>query len=281
MFGYVRPLKPELLMREFARYKSIYCGICKQIGHDYGQLPRMGVNYDLTMLAVLLLSLSEQQPADEMAGCILNPLTKRPIAGSGEVLDLCAGLTVLFAWYKAADDVADDRSFSGLIAKIALKRSYRRAADRFPAYDRWIASAMNDLKQLEAGAPDPAAGKVFDSLLSRIFAQAAVLVCEDEPVRRAVGLLGGCLGHWIYLMDAIDDWARDCNNGSWNPYGGLDLNTARATAGEKLADLELEMDRTAALLPYRRDSGLVANIIILGLPDTRERILRGEKPARL
>ena len=44
-------------------------------------------------------------------------------------------------------------------------------------------------------------------------------------------------------MDAIDDWTRDCNNGSWNPYGGLDLATARAAAGERLADLELEMDR--------------------------------------
>ncbi len=37
-------------------------------------------------------------------------------------------------------------------------------------------------------------------------------------------------------MDAIDDWTRDCNNGSWNPYGGLDLATARAAARkEKLA----------------------------------------------
>lgn len=281
MFGYVRPLKPELLMREFTRYKSIYCGICKQIGHDYGQLPRVGVNYDLTMLAVLLLSLSQQQPTDEVAGCILNPLAKRPIARGGEVLELCAGLTVLFAWYKAVDDVADEHSFSGRIAKIALKRSYRRAVNRFPAYDRWIASAMNDLRRLEFGPPDPAASNVFGGLLSRIFSRSATLVCEDEPIRQAIGLLGGHLGCWIYLMDAIDDWTRDCNNGSWNPYGGLDLATARAAAGERLADLELEMDRTAALLPYRRDGGLIANIFTLGLPDTRQRILRGEKPTRL
>jgi hypothetical protein len=76
MFGYVRPLKPELLVREFSRYKSIYCGICKQIGHDFGQLPRITLGYDLTMLAVLLLSLSAKQPPDELAGCIINPLAR-------------------------------------------------------------------------------------------------------------------------------------------------------------------------------------------------------------
>jgi hypothetical protein len=83
MFGYVRPLKPELLVREFSRYKSIYCGICKQIGHDYGQLPRLALGYDLTLLAVLLLPRPggsrpsnrrlHHQPMAEKADCPRRP----------------------------------------------------------------------------------------------------------------------------------------------------------------------------------------------------------------
>ena len=61
------PAETRIVDEEFTRYKSIYCGICKQIGHDYGQLPRVGVNCDLTMLAVLLLS-SESTTADGRGG---------------------------------------------------------------------------------------------------------------------------------------------------------------------------------------------------------------------
>ena len=46
MFGYVRPYKPELLVKELTRYQSVYCGICKQIGRDYGQVPRLALGYD-------------------------------------------------------------------------------------------------------------------------------------------------------------------------------------------------------------------------------------------
>lgn len=281
MFGYVRPLKPELLVREFTRYKSIYCGICKQVGHDYGQLPRVAVGYDLTMLAVLLLSLSDRQPPDLPAGCILNPFARRPIARGGEVLELCAGLTVLFAWHKAADDVRDDHSIGGAAARVAFKRSSRKAFRRFPGYGQLIAQSMSALSQTETGDPDPAAAVVFGDLLRQVFERGAALVSSDEAVCKAIGLLGWHLGQWIYLMDAIDDWTRDCNNGSWNPYGGLDYQAARLVAAETLSGLELEMDRTAALLPFTRDSGLVANIITGGLPATREQVMRGEKLFRL
>ena len=281
MFGYVRPLKPELLVREFSRYKSIYCGICKQISRDYGQLPRMTLGYDLTMLAVLLLSLSEKQPPDDPAGCIISPLPKRPIARGGPVLELCAGLTVLLAWHKAADDVRDERSLRGHAVKAALRRSKRKAARLFPEYDRIIAEELHNLSLMEAGEPDPAAAGIFGRLMERIFKPSAALVTDDPAIQSAIGLFGRHLGQWIYLLDAIDDWAGDCDNGRWNPYGRLTRDDAREAAEAALAGLELEMDRTAALLPYQRDGGLLANIVLQGLPATRGQIMRGEKLSRL
>jgi hypothetical protein len=281
MFGYVRPLKPELLVREFSRYKSIYCGICKQIGHDFGQLPRITLGYDLTMLAVLLLSLSAKQPPDELAGCIINPLARRPIARGGPVIELCAALTVLLAWHKADDDVRDEKSWRGRTIRAILRRSRRRAARRYPEYDHIMSEEMENLRRIEMGEPDPAAAAVFGQLLERLFTQAAVLVTERRDLQQAIGLFGRSLGRWIFLLDAIDDLTDDCDNGSWNPYSRMEITAARETAAATLAELELEMDRTAALFPYQRDGGLLANIVVQGLPATRQQVMQGEKLTRL
>ena len=38
MFGYVRPFKPELRMKEYEAYKAVYCGLCKECaGHTGGE----------------------------------------------------------------------------------------------------------------------------------------------------------------------------------------------------------------------------------------------------
>jgi hypothetical protein len=98
---------------------------------------------------------------------------------------------------------------------------------------------------------------------------------------QAIGLVGRDFGRWIYLMDAIDDHADDCNNGNWNPYGKFDAAAAREQAEFDLIALEQALDRTAALLPYCRDGNLVANIVIQGLPAVRRTVLEGRQLARL
>ncbi len=281
MFGYVRPLKPELLVREFSRYKSIYCGICKQIGRDYGQLPRLTLGYDLTLLAVLLLSLSDDQPPDRLEGCILNPVAKKPIVQGGLVLELCAALTVLLAWHKTADDIKDENTVKSRAAKLLLARAHRRAATRYGEYDQIMLEELQRLAEAEAGDPNPKAAEVFGHLLYRLFKQAAGLVAGEPEIIEAIAVFGRDLGVWIYILDAIDDFDRDWDNNQWNPFGAFSREDARAAGSRQLQDLEAAMDRTAALLPYRRDSGLLANIVTQGLPAIREQIFRGDKLARL
>ena len=36
MFGYVRPLKSELKIREFGQFEAAYCGLCHTLGREYG-----------------------------------------------------------------------------------------------------------------------------------------------------------------------------------------------------------------------------------------------------
>lgn len=48
MFGYVTPCKMELKIKEYEKFRAYYCGLCKTIKKDYGELPRITINYDMT-----------------------------------------------------------------------------------------------------------------------------------------------------------------------------------------------------------------------------------------
>lgn len=281
MFGYVRPLKAELLMREYMRYRSVYCGLCHQIGQDYGQLPRLAVNYDLTMLSLLLLALTKDQPPEKTTGCVLNPLVRKNWVQGGAVLENCAALTVLLAWHKAGDQIQDEHPVAGRLSRLAFRQAWKKAGRRFPQYEQIIRTQMRVLQEAQQKEPDPAAAKIFGVMLQQLVDQAAGLVIEPGPVREALGLLGFDLGCWIFLIDAIDDWQDDCDNKIWNPFGSFSLQEARIVAEPLLTEREASMDRTAALLPYVRDSGIMANIFTMGLAAVRSQVLSGIHPGKL
>ncbi len=281
MFGYVRPLKNELLVRELARYRSVYCGICKSVSRDYGQVPRLTVGYDVTLLGLLLLALADDQPPVGLETCVLNPFQKKPIVQGGAVIERCAALSVLLGYHKAQDNRRDGRQAAGLAASALLRPAYRKARRRFPESDLAIRSRLERLAACEQGPPDPEAAVIFGELLAELMREAVADSHLGQPVRDALVLLAGELGAWIYICDAIDDLKDDCNNGNWNPFSGLEPDRAREIAGARMQAAEKAMDRTAALLPYTRDGGIVANVVTLGLPAIRETVFAGGRPGRL
>ncbi len=281
MFGYVRPQKSELLMREFSRYQSVYCGICKSIGQTYGQLPRLTTGYDLTLMALLLLALADDQPPVAAESCIFNPVKKKPIIKGGEIIERCAGLSILLAYHKAMDDRHDEAGLRGMAVGAVLHRPYNLARRRYPRSDEVVQTHLKRLAEIEKGPPDLKAAAVFGDLLAGLMKLAAENSRHEQAVQEALVLIGRDLGSWIYLCDAIDDLEYDCNNGCWNPFSNLEITPARELAREKMQAAELSLDRTAALLPYTRDGGIIANVITLGMPELREVILAGKKPGRI
>ena len=62
MFGYVKIYKPDLKVAEYETYRSIYCGLCRQLGKHYVALARMTLSFDLTFLSTLMMALEEECP---------------------------------------------------------------------------------------------------------------------------------------------------------------------------------------------------------------------------
>lgn len=283
MFGYIRPHKAELLMKEFTRFRAAYCGLCKQISQRYGQIPRMSVSYDLTFLALLLIALSADDAQIELESCILNPLKKKPILKGHKALEFCADMSVLLTWLKAKDDANDEKKVRGTILSAALSRSGRKAEKLYPELSDRIALGLKELSLTEKGDPSFVSADIFGSILADIFDSAIVGVLSDLASEFAAALTdsGKSLGRWAFLIDAIDDFELDTHNNEWNPFMGLDLEKARKEANHLLIEEEIKLDRTFALLPYERDGSIIYNVIVLGLPSVRQTVMQGEKLKRL
>lgn len=71
MFGYVRVFAPGLRVSEYEAYKSAYCGFCKRLGKDYGQLWRLTLSYDFAF--VKLLSEAMREDKLTMPGTLYHP----------------------------------------------------------------------------------------------------------------------------------------------------------------------------------------------------------------
>lgn len=56
MFGYVRPFKGEMLVKEYDAYKGVYCQLCRALGKYYGFPMRLTLSYDCTLYALLALN---------------------------------------------------------------------------------------------------------------------------------------------------------------------------------------------------------------------------------
>ena len=169
MFGYIRPCRDSLRMRDYDRYRAAYCGLCHASGTRCGFAARFLVSYDMTFLYLLLQSA-------EPVGCAKKcRCPARLKAKSCEVdsayMDRAADLSVLLYYWKIRDEIADPGSLLRKIgcraAALALRRAYRKAAAAQPEADQMI---RLQLEKLAAGYPvekvivDPSAASFIAQL---------------------------------------------------------------------------------------------------------------------
>ncbi len=215
MFGYVLPSERRLNEEEKARFRAVYCGLCHTLGERYGFAARFLLNYDFTLLAVLL---SEgEETACDVRRCVVHPCRGCTAQSPTSALEAAADRSVILSWWQLRDHIADDGFFSALpyrLAALVLRRAYRAAADRLPRFDAAVREHLTALDALEKSccASIDAAAEPFAALMADAAAD-----LSGERRRRALSQLLYHLGRWIYLIDAADDFERDARSGSYNP----------------------------------------------------------------
>ena len=272
MLGYVTIAKSELKIREYDVYQGYYCGICKAIGKRCGQLPRLNLSYDSVFLAMILASLDEGKEEIQQQNCIAHPIKKRPVVLDQPAIDYAADVMVILAYHKFLDDWNDDKSALGLAGKTALTSSYKRLAKQYPDVCTKVEESLKALSALEktqCGSLDLTAdafADVMEALFDGYFDE------ENTPRQRILGQLGRWLGRWIYVIDALDDYARDVEKDAYNPF------RFRKNQLEGIEDILYnylaEMVNAYDLLQIKKNQGIIENILLMGLRQRTDAILK-------
>ena len=276
MFGYIRVYKPDLKISEYETYKSIYCGLCQQLGQEYTPLARMTLSFDFTFLAALNMALAEDKPVYTKRKCPANPLKKCIMADLREIQSHCCDCAVLMLWYKLEDDLKDHGTASRLRAAAlypAARLAYRKAAQRRPELDQLIGNNMRLQAETEAActASVDLASEPTAQVLSGLFST----LSEDPVQKRVLERLGYLLGRYVYLCDALDDLEDYREKGNYNPFladqsaGPEQIETAIGTLYLTIA----EAAKTFELLELKRFEPILANILYLGMKETVDSIV--------
>ncbi|MFA5561557.1 MAG: DUF5685 family protein [Eubacteriales bacterium] len=273
MFGYVKPDKQTLLVREYEYYRAVYCGICAVMRRRTGRLSAVSLSYDIVFLALVRQLCTDEKATLRQGRCPTHPTRRRPMLAENPVLLYAARLSALLSYYKIKDDLHDKKGFARLGARLLLPvfaRARKKAS--LPAPDALMASRLSELAALEAqktaSVDEPA--HLFGTLLGALFAHEL-----PPPYDRVCRELGYHLGKFIYAADAAEDYGKDIGSGSYNPYvqlyAGTPLTDSRRQSIHTALLLELEgMERAVNLLPLDRSQTLrhiIENTLYEGLPD--------------
>ena len=280
MFGYITPLKPELKIKDFAKFRSYYCGLCFHLKSNAGNIPRIALNYDMTFLAVLLDSISLTEPTVEIKRCFMHPLEKKPVIINNEALSFSASINIALYYYKIKDDIYDDKDLKSIILEKILKPYFKKASS-ITKINSLIESNLKDLSDFEKNKNFNFIDEIahpFSDIVGIILKECPFeLVNDSEELRNNLYNFGYTLGKWIYLIDAFDDLEDDIKNKKFNPINHLynkenySFNELLPLIKERLEfsilNCSYNCNEILKLLPLKRNEDILKNILELGMMD--------------
>lgn len=276
-------MKPELRIKEYEAYRSVYCGLCKELGRSFGPFARLTLNYDFTFLALLHAGVLGQNSCASMQRCVLHPFRKRLCCHSGDTLRFTASAAMLMVYYKNEDNLRDDGFVSRLAARMLrpfTRFVRRRALALHPELDHILGDMMRRQAQVEQD-PNAAVDDAADPTAQALAAICRSLSPQPEQMR-VLERLGYLLGRWIYLIDALDDLPGDLRAGRFNPFAPLcgggtpndeQLAHIREQAAASLRLTHGEITKAFLLLTLYQYEPILENIVLFGLPGELARVL--------
>lgn len=282
MFGYVTPYKSELKIREYNTFRAYYCGLCKTLGSEYNQIVRMGLNYDLSFLSLLLSSLDVSDSV-KVERCIAHPINKRMIIEENKALKYTSSISIILIYFKLLDDWKDDKSVKALISNIPFKKAIKKARQEQPVKFKTIREKLDILSKLEEEKCNEVdrVADVFGKLMEEV---AAASFITDRETLRILKFLGYNLGRWIYIVDAFDDIREDAKNRSYNPlilqyeYKNKEdidefIDCVRKNIEFSLTFTLENISKSFELLDIKQNREILENIIYLGMRYKMELII--------
>ncbi len=284
MFGYVKPVADELLVREHSFYRALYCGICRAMQKHTGRLSALTLSYDSVFYALVRAVLVDAKFTAKKFRCAVCPAKCRQAVEEHPAIVDTARIFALLAYGKADDEYRDRRGAARIPLFFAV-RTLRRAARRadLPTLAATMKNELSLLDTLEK-AKSPSVDETADCsgrMLAAFFAEG--LPAEEAALASPVGYH---LGRFIAALDAAMDFEKDEKEDAYNPHrfggSGKFLPEERHAAAVALR-LELTALEGALLrLPLSRSENaadILKNILYLGLGGYVDRFENAILPA--
>ena len=217
MFGYVIPDKMNMFMKDYYNYRAYYCGLCKRIGKDCGQLMRISTNYDMVFFDMFCHAVLDVKPQYNDEPCILSPKKKRVTIGD-ELTDKIVDINTLLIYYKLLDDKLDSKKASiskSLARNLVVSGKYKKAKNNFPALDSFLDREYARLRQMEN--ENKASIDMLADPFANMLREAGKTILGDKSTSYIEDMFY-FLGKWVYIIDAVDDTENDFKNKEFNPF---------------------------------------------------------------
>lgn len=274
MFGYVRINKMDLTFREFDYYKGYYCGLCKYLKENHGEVSRLSLNYDITFLIVILTALYKLDSDITYERCIANPLKKK-MRIVNEITEYAASMNILLSYYKLEDNLYDDNGIKDKLAYELYKGKLKKAYEKYPQKAEYIKQQLGNLRELEKQESKSIdkVSNTFGNLMGEIF------VYKKDEYEQNLRNIGFNLGKYIYILDAYEDLEEDNKKGRYNPFiDYIDKKEELKNKVDRLISMSLGMaTKNIEQLNLEFNKSIIDNIIYSGVYLRYKSILEDRK----
>ena len=286
MFGYIRIYKPHLRICEYDTYKSIYCGLCKELSKRYGFVSRFTLSYDFTFLAMLENAISGTDFSIRKERCIAHPLKKTVCARQAGGLKYTSSAAILSLYHKLCDDIEDGGFKKRAIARtlrLFVKKGYKKVRIVYPELSQIIEEQMKNQSLLEKQkcmsldrACEPTA-KIMEAIAGGL--------SQDDEKKIILQKMGYYLGRYVYYCDAIEDLEKDFKNKNYNVLLlQKEITELNDSVKNEIVEMVIdtislslgELAENYVKLELSKYKDIIDNIIYLGLKNTLYQIINGK-----
>ena len=288
MFGYIYPFKMDLKLKHYNTFKSYYCSLCHTIKKNYGNIPRISLNFDITFMAIFLDSFSIKKPVIEKKVCLIHPIEKKYIMKNISSIEYSSHINIILTHNKIVDDINDENN---LLSKILLPIS-NKYMQNLPNYLNNIKHKINNhlknLKELENKNKILSIDEYahpFSNLMKEIFNFYCKFNDFDNKTLVHINRLSYSLGKWIYIIDSLNDIEKDLKTSSFNPIihihnitkEKINIETFKKSIQDKYYSLLTHVNYNCLenfkYLKLNKNYDLIENILQLGMPFKTDKII--------
>ena len=277
MYGYIRPVAEELLVKELSLYRAFGCGLCRAMRRETGLLSAASMQYDFVFLALCRTLLEGRPVTLRYRRCPRHPFRRRAMVEENEALVYAAAASAVVNYLRKEDDICDRGGLRKLLAVLTLlpaARANRRAELRSleGRLDDCVYRLYNHELEEDPSVDLPAG--IVGEMVGAVFSSSY----EGEG-SGTLYRIGYHLGRFLYILDAIDDFFDDRKKGNYNPYVLLYEAELEALPEDAEVSMQLELAELSAAveeLPFANEAALepiIKNILYLGLPARMKTVL--------